>query len=434
MGESRENVDPILPESIGGYVFKGGIGHGAFSVVKVVYSKELNQYFACKIISKDRLSTPKRRERFENEIRIQQQLNHPGIVKIYDLLSDSENYYIILEFCSGGELFQLIVDKKRLLEVQAKPIIYQILDALDYIHKLGVCHRDIKPENILIDQTGRVKLSDFGLSKFISQESSLVSTPCGSPCYASPECLSGKEYDGVASDMWSLGVLLYATVIGQLPWTKRNQSELFRQIKAADFTIPNFITNDCRDLIYKLMTPDSTKRLTARQAMKHSWFNTMQNVNFVSIPSKKEDLSIKKVDQFFQKYDESYQKIDKIAFTISDSTFSTVPKTLHKLSLPIRSQNIDDNTKTEKTCIENQDFNQQENEFNDNFSHNTVRVPQPPAPLEVLPKIRKVQSRITTFKYPRTKIQKAQTTKKLSSLETRHLPNLRKSYLHKPKR
>ena len=429
MSSNNKKKEPIVPRSIGGYTFKGGIGHGAFSVVKIVYNEELNQNFACKIIAKEWLSTKKRCERFESEIRIQQQLNHPNIVKIYDLLSDETNYYIILEYCPGGELFKLIVQRKRLLEVEAQPIIYQVLDALEYIHKLGVCHRDIKPENILLDENYCVKLSDFGLSKFISQGSSLVSTPCGSPCYASPECLSGQDYDGVASDMWSTGVLLYATVCGQLPWTNPNHTELFRQIKAADFTIPNYITNECRDLIFKLMNPDSSKRITATEAKEHEWFKNMQNiVHAAPNHSKKEDLSIRKVDEFFQKYDDTDPVVDKIAITFSDSTFSSIPQILHKLTLPDMNDNIVEEPPKEEMnihIVEDKNENQQDNtkvKF-----YNTQRSNHPPKPIDVLPKIRKSQSRINKakiMKFTKPKYRVSSSTKKLPNYEQSHLPNI----------
>ena len=303
---SSNHLPLITPDKIGDYTFKGVIGEGAFSVVKLVYNEKTSQYFACKIISKDKLSTDKRMLRFENEIRIQQQLNNPGIVKIFDLMKDANNYYIILEFCSGGELFQLIVDKGKLTEEEAKPILDQILKALHYIHSMGIVHRDIKPENILIDQAGRVKLSDFGLSKILSKKTNLVKTPCGSPCYASPETLSGLPYNGLISDMWSTGVLMYACVVGQLPWTKRNQNELFKQIKTADYVVPEFLSEDCVDLIKKLMTTDTTKRLTAEEALAHPWFDSLANTQYISLPVSAPDLSLKHVDAFFAKYEYSY--------------------------------------------------------------------------------------------------------------------------------
>ena len=314
----------ITPNSIQGYEMRGTIGEGAFSVVKLVYNSKMNQFYACKIIAKERLNTKKRRERFEYEIRIQQMLRHPGIVKICDLLSDSCNYYIILEFCTSGELLQYLVDKSQLSENEARPIIYQILDALNYIHKIGICHRDIKLENILLDKTGRVKLSDFGLSKLVGRSNGIVTTPCGSPCYASPECISGNPYNGKISDMWSVGVILFACVAGQLPWTKRNQSELFHQIKTASYIIPSYLSNDCKDLIKRLMALDVNERITAGEALQHPWFKSMPEIVFPDTVDRTMDISLKHIDKFFCNSFEDLSHI-KVPHFDSDSTIATIP-------------------------------------------------------------------------------------------------------------
>jgi serine/threonine protein kinase len=124
-------------------------------------------------------------------------------VQLYDLLQDAENYYVILEFCPNGELFQYIVDQNHLTEPDAKPLVVQILDALSHLHSLGISHRDLTPENILMGEFGQIKLADFGCAQFLGEDG-LTDAPCESPCYAAPECLSGRPYDGRAADMWSL--------------------------------------------------------------------------------------------------------------------------------------------------------------------------------------------------------------------------------------
>jgi serine/threonine protein kinase len=154
--------------------------------------------------------------------------------------------------------------------VEAKPYIRQILQALGFVHGHGVCHRDLKPENILLDAFGRVKISDFGLSRFVRADG-LVDTPCGSPCYVSPECISGRPYDGRKSDLWSVGVITYALLTGQLPWTKRNQQQLFEQIRKADFVLPAYLSDQCRQFIQGLMTVDCERRLTVDAALEHPW-------------------------------------------------------------------------------------------------------------------------------------------------------------------
>lgn len=293
-----KNLNIIEPSEIGPYILQGSIGEGAFSLVKLCQDRHTHVYYACKIIPKSRLNTIHLETRFEIEIRINQQLHHPGIVQMFDLLVDVNNYYVIMEFCPNGELFQYIVDRNRLKENEAQPILRQILETLKYLHSMGVSHRDLKPENVLIDQLGHIKISDFGLSRFVDVNNrNLVNTPCGSPCYASPECISGKPYNGYTTDVWSAGVILYAMLTGQLPWTKRNQTQLFAQIKRGEYSIPSYLSKDCKDIIKGLMTVDYEERLTIDQALEHPWlrntpeqFHDYENKGYVSI---------RQVDQYF---------------------------------------------------------------------------------------------------------------------------------------
>lgn len=285
------------PPSIGGYVFQGDIGDGAFSVVRLVKHRSSGKYYACKIVPRKRVDSAHLQARFEQEIRINQQLHHPGIVEMYDLLSDNINYYIIVEFCPNGELFQFIVDRGCLSEAQAQPLFRQVLESLQYVHSMGVSHRDIKPENLLIDQFGHVKVSDFGLSRFMKADG-LVDTPCGSPCYASPECISGKPYDGVTTDVWSCGVILYAMVTGQLPWTKRNQAQLFKQIRRGEYEVPKHLSFACQDFIRGLMKVDPKKRLTIPQALEHEWMRETP-AQLAHLPTPVSGVSLRMVDDFF---------------------------------------------------------------------------------------------------------------------------------------
>lgn len=293
----NDELQVFAPKKIGKYNFQGTIGEGAFSVVKLVQHSESREYFACKVVPKSRIQTTHLHARFEAEIRINQQLHHPGIVEMYDLLSDDLNYYIIMEFCPNGELFQYIIDKQHLSESEAQPIFRQILETLEYIHSMGISHRDMKPENLLIDKVGHIKISDFGLSRFLDTNG-LVDTPCGSPCYASPECISGKSYDGITTDVWSSGVILYAMLTGQLPWTKRNQTQLFQQIKRGEFSIPSFLSPECTDFIQKLMTVDCKKRITIPQAYEHPWLRKTQPI-LPNMPYPSSRVSLRMVDVFF---------------------------------------------------------------------------------------------------------------------------------------
>ena len=287
-----------VPPKIGHYQIRGTIGQGAFSVVKLAFDERNKQYMACKVVPRSRISSAELEERFQIEIKIFRQLSHPGIVTLYDLLKDELNFYVFMEFCPNGELFQHIVDNGKLTEDEGKVVVYQLFSSLQYIHELGIAHRDLKPENMLLAEDGSIKLSDFGLSRYVG-ESGLADTPCGSPCYASPECISGNRYNAITSDIWSSGVIIFAMLTGQLPWTKRNQAQLFKQIRKGEYSVPNFLSFECQDFIRGLMTVDIEKRLTIPQALQHPWMQgaeeMVKKVNFVP----KTFVSLKKVDIFF---------------------------------------------------------------------------------------------------------------------------------------
>ena len=291
------------------YQVDAPIGFGSFSVVKRVTDSVTGQSYACKIIPATKLVTA-RAAAFENEVRILQQLSHPGVIRLFDLLKDDSNYYIIMELCEHGELFHYIVDNGRLSELESRYFLKQILEALRYVHNQGVVHRDIKPENILLDVDGHVKLSDFGLSRFVNAQG-LADTPCGSVCYASPECVSGIQYDGRKSDIWSVGVVAYAMLTGVLPWTKQNQVQLIEQIRKADFQIPGFVSEGARDLIRKLMEPDPAKRISVEEALQHPWIASAPSHRFRS-KEPKLMLSLKYVDRFFGRENSDVVIDDKV--------------------------------------------------------------------------------------------------------------------------
>ncbi|OHT14036.1 CAMK family protein kinase [Tritrichomonas foetus] len=313
----------LVPSFIGKYSFRGTIGSGAFSVVKLAFNNETSEFLACKIVPRSRICDGNLESRFESEIRINQQMHHPGIVQIVDLLRDNMNYYIFLELCPNGELFHYIVNKKSLDEKEAATFVSQILEAINYVHQQGVAHRDLKPENILLDSSWQIKISDFGLSKFVGN-SGIVSTPCGSPCYISPECLTGKDYDGRASDNWSIGVIVFVMVTGQIPWTKRNHTQLFEQIKSGEYTIPSHLSDECRNFIRGLMEVDASKRTTISEALKHPWITKNADKNTKG----KEDqnrlsmkiISLKTIDKFFENNSSTFIDVDSLNF--SNNTLS----------------------------------------------------------------------------------------------------------------
>jgi len=325
--------DIVVPTMISHYRIDEIIGVGAYAVVRVVYDVDRGIKLACKIIPRIRLASEDLEDRFEQEIRVLQQMNHRNIVQLYDLIKDDNNYYIIMELCPNGELFQTIVDRKYLPEHESKKILYQICSALSYVHDMGAVHRDMKPENLLLSGNGEIKISDFGFSRYVGN-GGLVATSCGSPCYASPECLSGSPYDGTKSDVWSSGVIFYAMVTGQLPWTKRNQNQLFDQIRRGDYKIPSHLSEGCQQMIKGMMNVDIHKRFSAKDVINHRWLSDCKPNKINSSPIL--GVSLKTVDKFFNKEEKIDVSKDLDARRISSapgSNFRSIVKQIIKPSL-----------------------------------------------------------------------------------------------------
>ena len=217
-----------IQKEIGDYILKQTIGEGSFSKVKLAVHKPSNNIVAIKIISKQNLSK-NNKLRTEREINILSSLNHPHIIHVIEIIQTESFYYIVMEYCPEGELFSYIVHKKRLSEEEASFLFYQIVNAVEYIHSKNISHRDLKPENILLLSNRSIKIIDFGLSNYIDNKADL-STPCGSPCYAAPEMLKNKLYDGKKVDIWSIGIILYAMVCGYLPFDDKNTQRLYQKV------------------------------------------------------------------------------------------------------------------------------------------------------------------------------------------------------------
>lgn len=263
--------------------------------------------------------------RFEQEIRIMQQMRHPNVVHLYDLRRDENYFYLFMEYCPNGELFEHIVASGRLSEDAARVFFKNILDGLAFIHHFNYAHRDLKPENILIDAQGFAKISDFGLAKYVGP-TGIASTLCGSPLYASPEIISSqKEYNAKKCDMWSAGIILYAMVTGQLPWTTRNQNRLFGQIIRCNYRIPSYVSQECANLIKGLVCLNPNSRLSVEEALNSPFMRLARNeeVEWKEVPL----ISLRRLDQFFGK--EPSEEIIKLPYRPS-SAGRKVRKTFKK--------------------------------------------------------------------------------------------------------
>jgi serine/threonine protein kinase len=258
------------PSQIKQYSIGEELGHGAFSHVCAATNTETGVAHAIKIVSKSALSTEEDISRFQREIGTMAHLRHPNVVALHDFLSDDENFYLVLDLCPGGELFDYIASHDRLSEPTAALLFQQVISAIAYCHASGVAHRDLKPENVLIVSFPHVKVADFGLCGFLSA-SQLMRTFCGSPGYCAPECLSRIKYDGRQSDIWSLGILLFTLVTGEHPWTVTNASLMLRQILKAAYTIPAYVSPSCGDLIQSMTKVIPSERITMEGILQHPW-------------------------------------------------------------------------------------------------------------------------------------------------------------------
>lgn len=176
-----------------------------------------------------------------------------------------------MEYASSGELFDYIVSNTRIKEKEACKFFHQIVAGIEYIHKLNVVHRDLKPENLLLDHNNSIKIVDFGLSNTYKPGEELK-TACGSPCYAAPEMIAGKKYEGLKVDIWSSGVILFAMVSGYLPFEDPNTGELYKKILACEYKPPKFISQEAKDLIKCILNTDPNKRINIEEIRNHPWY------------------------------------------------------------------------------------------------------------------------------------------------------------------
>lgn len=176
-----------------------------------------------------------------------------------------------MEYSSSGELFDYIVKCSKVKENEACQFFQQIVAGIEYIHKLNVVHRDLKPENLLLDHNKRIKIVDFGLSNTY-KPNELLQTACGSPCYAAPEMIAGKKYEGIKVDIWSSGVILFAMTCGYLPFEDANTGELYKKIMAGDYKTPKFLSSSLKDLITNVLNKDPNRRFGIEEIRNHPWY------------------------------------------------------------------------------------------------------------------------------------------------------------------
>lgn len=270
---------PEDPNYIGQWIIGECVGKGASGRVRIAKHRRTGQLAAIKILplqplvnSRASLATQlakseKQRLGIDREIIMMKLMNHPNILRIYDVFEGEHELYLVLEYVEGGELFDFLVNRGRLPPLEALAFFKQIVYALNYAHTFSIIHRDLKPENILIHALSPplIKIADWGMAAF-SPPTSHLETSCGSPHYASPEIVNGLKYNGCATDIWSCGVILYALLTGRLPFDDKNVRTLLAKVKTGRYEVPAYIDPQAKDLLTRMLVVDVGKRITVRSS------------------------------------------------------------------------------------------------------------------------------------------------------------------------
>ncbi|XP_019871793.1 serine/threonine-protein kinase BRSK2 isoform X2 [Aethina tumida] len=267
----KENTNPQaeVHQYVGPYRLEKTLGKGQTGLVKLGVHCVTGKKVAIKIINREKLSESVLMK-VEREIAIMKLIDHPHVLGLTDVYENKKYLYLVLEHVSGGELFDYLVKKGRLTPKEARRFFRQIISALDFCHSHSICHRDLKPENLLLDEKNNIKIADFGMAS-LQPMGSMLETSCGSPHYACPEVIRGEKYDGRRADVWSCGVILYALLVGALPFDDDNLRQLLEKVKRGVFHIPHFVPPDCQSLLRGMIEVNPEKRLTLAEINKHPW-------------------------------------------------------------------------------------------------------------------------------------------------------------------
>jgi BR serine/threonine kinase len=196
-------------------------------------------------------------------------LDHPNLLRYIDMLQSPRHLYIVLEFAEHGQLFDYLVTYRQLAYPVALSFFRSIIYGVEFLHSHSICHRDLKPENVLLDEFDQVKISDFGLARWM--RSNIAETKCGTPYYTAPEVLRGVPYDGRAADIWSCGVILFALLAGRLPFDDRSFRVLIAKVKGGQFVMPEFDLR-IQNLIASMLTVDPDDRIKLAAVKQHEAF------------------------------------------------------------------------------------------------------------------------------------------------------------------
>lgn len=282
--------------SIGPYILDEAIDKKSFRDIYKCKRASTGKKYACKIIDLSIKNDTKLLQNFKNELRIHAQMTHPGVIKLIDVMMDDDYIYLILDFFEPKTLEQIVHEKEGIDEIEASQYFRQIMEAIAYMHERGVAHRDITLKNILVDDKGNIKLSDFGLCKHI-QETSFLTTTCGTFVYVPPEILREEQYNGLKADIWSAGITLYAMTSNHLPWIVDDSTpadkvweETQTQICSGDIQYDDKQSELLRDLLSQMLSIDPEYRPDAEEILNHPWLAIAGDAEEPYVPEPNQNL------------------------------------------------------------------------------------------------------------------------------------------------
>ncbi|XP_031259305.1 CBL-interacting serine/threonine-protein kinase 23-like [Pistacia vera] len=326
---------------VGKYELGRTLGEGSFAKVKFAKNFETGENVAIKILDKDKVLKHKMIAQIKREISTMKLIKHPNVIRMYEVMASKTKIYIVIEFVTGGELFDKIASKGRLKEDEARKYFQQLINAVDYCHSRSVYHRDLKPENLLLDANGVLKVSDFGLSALPQQvrEDGLLHTTCGTPNYVAPEVINNKGYDGAKADLWSCGVILFVLMAGYLPFEESNLMALYKKIFKADFKCPPWFSTSAKKLITRILDPNPMTRITIAEVIENEWFKKGYKPPTFEQPA----VSLDDVDAIFN------ESVDSQNFVVERREEGPVaPVTMNAFELISTSQGLNLSTLFEK--------------------------------------------------------------------------------------
>ncbi|EDO46937.1 predicted protein [Nematostella vectensis] len=270
--EERYLKEISLGKRIGFYRIRGELGTGNFCQVKMGIQSLTREKVAIKILDKTKLDQ-KTQRLLSREISSMENLHHPNIIRLYEVIETLSKLHIVMEYACGGELFAKISNEGKLPERIAKKLYGQVLSAVEHMHDNDIIHRDLKAENVFIAGPNLVKVGDFGFSTTATKESAL-NTFCGSPPYAAPELFKDEHYIGIYVDIWAMGIMLYFMVTGVMPFRAETVGKLKKCILDGSFFLPDFLSDGCRQLIRNILRPVPTDRFSIEDIKRSTWLET----------------------------------------------------------------------------------------------------------------------------------------------------------------